>query len=524
MSITKKSFFLSCGMIALLFISCNNDSYGHIPVDQDTAAAVHECGNHRKEKGEICEKGEKIYCTEIRADYGITDEAYCKDDCSAWDLSTCTYCNNGRLDEGELCDTPGETILCKDIEAFDFLTGEAYCKSCDIMSLRDCSACNNGILEEWEVCEYGDTKPCSDWPDFPDKGVAYCNAYCTDWNAYDCYPKCGDGVLDMGEECDDENATMECSLLNEEYVPAYFAACNIRTCRWNTKTCVLRCGNGVVDDGEFCDEGLSYTCGDVPDKEYIPETVMKCKNDCSGYDESVCHYCGNGKIDAGEVCELGDTKACNEISPEYDPAYSAPCSSQCLGYLELGNCVNICGNSKIDEGEVCDIALSYSCADLGLGFKGGMAVCDACERKIVDTCYYESVSAEDIEGTWRHNAPAISDTVNCTQEQKNNALSAYNYSRITKSTAGKVVVEMCPDAACAQEDKNIEGTYTLSENAITGSMSDTQTILGNKISISENKNLMFLDSDSGHGRSRIDLYVNDAQECSFTLTYDLERN
>lgn len=114
---------------------------------------------------------------------------------------------------------------------------------------------------------------------------------------------CGNGVVDDGEECDDGAANSD------------FAA---DACRTN---CTLaHCGDSVTDAGEDCDNGPanSHT---VPDA---------CRPDCT------LPGCGDGVVDvsSGETC---------------DPGPDAPddhCSSQCQ--------VMYCSNGVIEGDEVCD--------------------------------------------------------------------------------------------------------------------------------------------------------------------------
>jgi len=112
---------------------------------------------------------------------------------------------------------------------------------------------------------------------------------------------CGNGALDLGEECDDGNlmAGDGCS-----------------------QRCELEvCGNGVLDPGEVCDDGN-------------PRGGDGCSTDCKSRE-----VCGNGIVDAhaGEVCDDGNTRG--------GDGCSADCSS-----------TEVCGNRIIDReaGEVCD--------------------------------------------------------------------------------------------------------------------------------------------------------------------------
>jgi cysteine-rich repeat protein len=77
-------------------------------------------------------------------------------------------------------------------------------------------------------------------------------------------PSCGDGIIDVGEECDDAN------LLDDD------------NCKNN---CTLPgCGDGIVSAGEDCDDANTVN-------------TDSCKNDCSA------PACGDGVISSGEECD-----------------------------------------------------------------------------------------------------------------------------------------------------------------------------------------------------------------------------
>ncbi len=113
-------------------------------------------------------------------------------------------------------------------------------------------------------------------------------------------PRCGDGVLDPGEACDDgrNDDGDECSAM----------------CRRGP-----RCGDGNVDMGEQCDDG-NLRSGDG------------CRGDCHS-DET----CGNGALDvaAGETCDDG-----NMVDGD-------ACGIDC-------HTIAGCGDAMIAPGEQCD--------------------------------------------------------------------------------------------------------------------------------------------------------------------------
>jgi uncharacterized repeat protein (TIGR01451 family) len=159
-------------------------------------------------------------------------------------------------------------------------------------------------------------------------------------------PYCGDGVLDAGEECDD-------GINNGEVcVPEYEDSC-----QYCDNTC-----EPVVLEGPFCGDGVK----DIPYEECDgldgvgPNQV--CSQECELID---IPYCGDGNVDYGEECDDG-----NNVNGD-------GCSSECLieycnycgdGYcLEDETCETCpqdcgecppeppeCGNGVIEEGEQCD--------------------------------------------------------------------------------------------------------------------------------------------------------------------------
>ncbi|HEX3759606.1 MAG TPA: DUF4215 domain-containing protein, partial [Kofleriaceae bacterium] len=121
---------------------------------------------------------------------------------------------------------------------------------------------------------------------------------------------CGNGVVDDGEQCDDGN-----KLSGDGCSP---------TCQRE------ECGNGTMDPGEICDDG-NTTSGDG------------CSADCKSHE-----VCGNGIVDreAGEVCDDGVNDGKGGVTPPVD---GDGCSANCRS-------TEICGNHIIDRarGEVCD--------------------------------------------------------------------------------------------------------------------------------------------------------------------------
>jgi cysteine-rich repeat protein len=106
--------------------------------------------------------------------------------------------------------------------------------------------------------------------------------------------------------------------------------CTTGFCDESGNTCVqepvsLCCGNGIVEEGEECDEGT----------ENSDEPNATCRTDCRA------SRCGNGLLDNlfGETCDLGEA---NSDEP------NASCRTDCLEQR--------CGDGVVDDlsGEQCD--------------------------------------------------------------------------------------------------------------------------------------------------------------------------
>jgi cysteine-rich repeat protein len=172
---------------------------------------------------------------------------------------------------------------------------------------------------------------------------------------------CGDGIVDIGEECDDGNTVDGdgCS-----------------------STCVLEeCGNGIIEGVEECDDGNTNNddscrsdctipvCGDGILDDYPPfneecddgNTIPGdgCENDCT----ITTAICGDGTVDAGEECDDGNTVSLDG------------CSADCAD-LEDGTEGTACVRDAIDKwtGNMCtanDVRLSY--VDITNGIQGTCA-------------------------------------------------------------------------------------------------------------------------------------------------------
>ncbi len=104
-------------------------------------------------------------------------------------------------------------------------------------------------------------------------------------------PRCGDGILDPMESCDDGNN-------------ASGDMCSA-TCRFEA-----RCGDGRMDMGEVCDDGNNRS-GDGCRSDCLSNETTNCAPDC----RSVL-MCGNGRVDPGEQCDDSNTARWDGCGPD----------------------------------------------------------------------------------------------------------------------------------------------------------------------------------------------------------------
>jgi fibro-slime domain-containing protein len=186
-------------------------------------------------------------------------------------------------------------------ECDDVRGGVVYNGTSSSACSADCQLkCGNGVVEAGEQCDEGDSQNTG--------GYEGCTEACR------LGPRCGDGVrqANQGEQCDDGQ--------NDGDYGECAPGCELGP----------RCGDGEVQDaaGERCDDGED--------------------NVASGYGEGICTtscrpapYCGDRAVDVanGEGCDDG----VNDGSP-------GSCDENCDGWVPLPEC----GDGNLDAGEQCD--------------------------------------------------------------------------------------------------------------------------------------------------------------------------
>ena len=189
---------------------------------------------------------------------------------------------------------------------------------------------------------------------------------------------CGDGTTqaDLSEECDKAahancNAICQCEDEGRQYGVTGNSSV---PCRF--------CGDGLVTDGEVCDN----------------LNDPKCASDCGSCANSytatngVCNYCGDGTANDGEQCDLGTSSNGVTASCLGDCTYNV-CGD---GYVEQGG--EACddgdtsggdgcsGSCVIESGWYCSGAPSTCATQCGDGIVAGNEACDDGDRTSGDGC------------------------------------------------------------------------------------------------------------------------------------------
>ncbi|MBQ9394565.1 MAG: hypothetical protein IJU23_03480 [Proteobacteria bacterium] len=482
-------------------LTCNSTCSGYITTGCSEAK---KCGNGKLDDGEICDGALLNGRTCVQqVGFGSTGTPACNETCSGYTTGSCTpeiKCGNGILDSGEKCDT---TLLngatCESVVGMGS-TGTLSCNNKCEFDTAKCTAsvgCGNGKIDEGEACETDSSGKVI----FANTSMTKCQQYaasvfksgnlgCTPTCQIDtsaCVPYCGDNVRNttvngvyIGETCDtfkfpttqntcakiigagstgELSCSEDCStiitsgctaaatcgdgILNGDnewcdgndfmmgsadcslYSPTYKSGTNVHclsNCEIDPSPCQLKefCGDGIVNGSEDCDRDSFLfghkACSDW-DSKYSSGNV-KCNNTSCTIDYSECVLkpttkCGNGKLDAGEFCDGTNfdpaISSCEAWSSTFEGG-TLKCTSDCQ--IDDSSCTvkAVCGDNKIDAGEECDgtTFVNKYCKNYDANrFKSGQLKCSSCKIDTSDCVTYcgdGTVSGTTLGEKCDHNA------------------------------------------------------------------------------------------------------------------------
>jgi cysteine-rich repeat protein len=287
------------------------------------------CGNRKVEPTETCDDGNTVAGDGCDASCQIEPGFACAGDPLMPSLSLCAAPGNGRVEGAEQCDD-GNTVSgdgCSplgQLEPGGFTcvspavttttgTGTGAAAAGAIVPARTvCTRCGNLVVELGEQCDDGNTV----------SGDG-CSATCTVEPGFSCgravganstlCQRCGNGRIEGTESCDDGNIVPGdgCSRLCEIEEGWACAAPGIPCAKFG-------CGDGIVRCTEACDDGNSgsgdgCSAGCLVEPGYV----------CSG-EPSRCQRCGNGRVEGTEACDDGNGDAGDGCSAEcvVEPGFS----------------------------------------------------------------------------------------------------------------------------------------------------------------------------------------------------------
>ena len=390
--------------------------------DYDTGLCSPEvkCGNGKLEPEEVCDGAQlngRTCATQVGP--GSTGTPLCNATCTGYENGSCTEaskCGNGNIDAGEVCDgTNLNGRTCAQVVGHGSV-GTPTCNStCSGFNVGSCTPevkCGNGVIDTGEDCD--GTKlngaTCASVVGAGSTGVLKCGDGCKHFDTRGCSapPSCGNGNLDSGEACDGtkfRNGSNACA----SYDPALYSSgtltCN-GNCTINVGSCVKKCGNNTIDAGEVCDGTKlgGATCASIVGTGSTG--TLRCSNDCKSYDTASCSaaaYCGDGIVqeELGEDCDgsayLLDITTCKDYSDDYASG-NLKCTPSCS--VDTSSCVakDVCGNGRIEQGEVCDGAQlnGKTCeTQLGAGYTGSLLCKSDCSGFDTSQCVAPGTCIED---------------------------------------------------------------------------------------------------------------------------------
>jgi fibro-slime domain-containing protein len=269
------------------------------------------------------------------------------DGCSGASCFDGPECGDGVIEAGETCDdgnaTPGDGCsgLCQIEPGWLCPTPDTPCIKIWI--------CGNGVVDPGETCDDGNTQSgdgcsstCQAEPGWQCPGAS------TDGGAASggaCIQiKCGDGVVETGEGCDDGNnasrdgCSATCQIEKGWQCPTPGAACT-----------ASQCGDGVVAGSEQCDDGNSVS-GDGCSSTCQVEAGWQCPTPDT---KCIAKQCGDGIIAGNEQCDDGNNLPNDGCSPTCQLEAGFACTTKPAPPQSVCH-KTVCGDGVKEGFEECD--------------------------------------------------------------------------------------------------------------------------------------------------------------------------
>jgi cysteine-rich repeat protein len=360
-----------------------NGAYGYCGLDCQSFDKF--CGDKQISPNEACDRGTDpqsgngAYCSNPAMCYaGQPGQVPLAETCGLGCAGKAPFCGDGRTSSPEQCDGEvSRTITaicgngpyaqqpCKSDEDCGYIQGknDYTCGATASMTTKIAARYNTcqGVTQSRcataaSVC-LTDTERKSLiagtlLPNNPNIASTYAtcqsNAGCS--GGRECIP------LSLGIKCLDDS---QCSNANISGICRDYGTEHIRRCgesgtadqciwesTWSSCTIAKFCGDGLLDPGEECDDGID----NATNKACLPTCKFNVCGDGNLYTQ--VEECDNGDNNGKATCQANYGSTCND------------CSLQCKNVAKAGG---YCGNDSIEPGEQCDGNISIEPEDFSSG-------------------------------------------------------------------------------------------------------------------------------------------------------------
>lgn len=475
-------------------LKCNDNC----TIDASGCSQPETCGNNKVDGDEDCDGTDFLLDEKTCKGWSSVYESgnvSCNKDCTI-NFSACTaakvaVCGDAKIDDGEECD---RDALSADYGSWDCsiygseytgtMTCDSTCKlNVSACTLKEVKTCGNNSLDDDEECDgslfLAGEETCNGWDPKYASGTVSCNKDCTiDYSA--CKVNvCGDGYVYGDEWCDGNNfmtGLETCAKVSSNYTGGTLK-CNA-DCTIDESGCTKKCGDGELDENEWCDPGKNGNALFQADADTCDDWVkgttgtLGCTPTCE-VDTTKCSAkptakCGDNEVNtSAEDCDgtaflLGVTE-CKDYSSAYTSG-KLRCTADCK--YDLSGCVAPkCGDNVLDDNEYCDgdkfMFGIKTCAEYSSTYTSGLLKCT--DKCAIDTsACLGAVCGNDIleDDEFCDTSKFIDDQDECAYwgDYASGKVTCTKNCQIDTAQCVKKAAAKCGDNEVNQESEDCDGT------------------------------------------------------------------
>ncbi|CAD8157585.1 unnamed protein product [Paramecium pentaurelia] len=341
---------------------CNTPGY---QLNQKLNKCTPLCGDYvLSTLNEQCDDGNNIFedgCYQCKYE--------CQAECQTCAAGICYNCkSNFYLSSENIC-----LPVCGD----GIITKFESCDDKNYVIEDGCSLCTFQCEKTCTQCYFGICKSCQ-------------SGYYLDKSVQQCFPICGDKIIQGDEQCDigiisfDDNirnntgcinCKLQCSPQCEICIQGQCLKCK-ESLGWyldhQTSSCYSLCGDSIISDYEECEDSNSQL------NDGCSQCMFKCSQECSICIFGLCYQCKSGYTLINQKC-LPVCEGCNNCVY----GLCLECKNNYGWYLNLNNqCESKCGDLIINNQENCD-ENSENCENCNFVCDDN---CNQCQFGICQSC------------------------------------------------------------------------------------------------------------------------------------------